>query len=83
MKAMLGLLQEAAFPVQAGPPTASFTTLVIPFVFGVVGLAICAMCAVRTWRRGHTALFAVGFVVPLAWIAGAFLPPAPTRSTVP
>jgi hypothetical protein len=61
-------------PASPPPPTGSVVTLALPLVvllFAVVHVFL----AIRSWKRGHKLLFAVGFIAPLAWWAGAFLPP--------
>lgn len=63
------------FPQSAPPPSPSTGVLLVPLGIGVLVLALHAWLAVRSWKRGHKLLFAIGFVVPLAWWAGALLPP--------
>jgi len=69
------MFQPSNFPVSAPPPEPSYGVLAIPLVFGLVLLGLSIAAAIRTWRRGHKLLFVIGFFVPLAWFAGAFLPP--------
>jgi hypothetical protein len=55
----------------------------MPWIFG--GLALYIVLAIAlgtlTFRRGHIALFAVGFVFPVLWLIGAVIAPAPGHGT--
>ena len=68
--------QDRPPPAPALPtPEPSSGVLLVPLLIGIVLLALHVWLAVRSWKRGHKLLFAIGFIAPIAWWAGAFLPP--------
>jgi hypothetical protein len=64
---------SAPAPLSA-PPPGNGMVMVLPIVV-LAFFALSIAAAVRTWRRGHKLLFAIGFLAPIAWWVGAFLRP--------
>ena len=44
---------------------------------GVIYIFLMFTMAVVTFRKGHLALFIVGFVLPILWLLGAMMAPKP------
>ena len=44
---------------------------------GVIYLSLMSTMAVVTYRKGHIALFIVGFIFPILWLLGAMIAPKP------
>ena len=44
---------------------------------GVIYLSLMFTMAVVTYRKGHVALFIVGFIFPVLWLLGAMIAPKP------
>ena len=53
------------------------------WIWGGVALyvVLAVTLGVLTFRRGHLALFIVGFFLPFCWLVGAVIPPAPGHGT--
>lgn len=51
--------------------------LVLISGLGVIYLALIATVAVVTFRKGHVALFVIGFIFPITWLIGAMMAPKP------
>jgi uncharacterized membrane protein len=43
----------------------------------VIYLALLATVALITWRKGHKALFVVGFFLPFVWLIGSMMAAKP------
>jgi hypothetical protein len=46
-------------------------------VFGVIYIALWVTLGMTTLRKGHTALFWFGIILPVLWIVGAIMQPTP------
>ena len=42
---------------------------------GILYIFLLVFLGLRTFQKGHLALFILGFFIPLLWIVGAMLPP--------
>ena len=45
------------------------------FVLAAIYLTALVMLGLTTLRKGHTALFWFGIILPVLWIVGALMPP--------
>lgn len=50
-------------------------------IAAVVYLVLLITFGTMTFTKGHTVLFIFGFLLPLLWIVGAFLPATHAAST--
>jgi hypothetical protein len=57
-----------------GDPTASTLLWILLVVLYLTALVVLGMA---TLRKGHTALFWFGIVIPVLWIVGALVGPTP------
>jgi hypothetical protein len=46
-------------------------------LLGVLYLTALIVLGLTTLRKGHTALFWVGIILPILWIVGALMAPTP------
>jgi hypothetical protein len=46
-------------------------------IFAVIYIAALIVLGMSTLRKGHTALFWIGIIFPVLWIAGALMGPTP------
>ncbi len=52
-------------------------SVLIWIMFGVLYLTCWFFLGMATLRKGHTAMFWIGFFLPILWIIGAMMGPTP------
>jgi hypothetical protein len=57
-------------------PMSTFMWVLLAAVY----LALFVMLGMATLRKGHWVMFIMGIFIPLFWIIGALIPPAPRAS---